>query len=82
MDRAAPLLAGGRHLIRWVKSTPVAEAYMVQEPMYDGVEELWWADATAQEKDLAPADRLAETFIDTAATHAMFVDENRVVWEG
>ncbi len=83
LARPAPLLAGGAGLQRWVKSLPIAEAYAGAEPLYDGVEELWWSDAAAQERDAAaPADRTVETFLDRHGTRAMFVEENRVVWEG
>jgi hypothetical protein len=83
LERQAPVFTGGQHLQRWVKSPVVGEAYVGAEPLYDGVEELWWADKAAQEQDAAaPADRTVENFIDRKETRAMFVDENRVVWEG
>ncbi|MGE0666003.1 MAG: EthD domain-containing protein [Sphingomonadales bacterium] len=83
LERETPVFTGGEHLQRWVKSRPVGEAYVGAEPMYDGVEELWWADKAAHEKDAAAyADRTVDNFIDRSATRAMFVDENRVVWEG
>lgn len=83
LGRDAPVFSGGKNLQRWVKSPVVGEAYAGTEPLYDGVEELWWAGSAAQEQDAsAPADRTVENFIDRTATRAMFVDENRVVWEG
>ena len=84
LGRDAPLLVGGKQAIRWVKSTLVPDAYVDQEALYDGVEELWWTDTAAQEQDMAAAttDLVTEKFVDRSASRAMFVDENRVVWEG
>jgi hypothetical protein len=81
-NREAPLLVGGDSAQRWVKSFLVEEAYAASEPLYDGVEELWWPDQAAHDRDAAAAtDRSADKIVDRAATRAMFVDENRVVWD-
>jgi hypothetical protein len=82
MARETPLLAGGANAVRWVKSTLVLEAYPGGEALYDGVEELWWPDQAAHDAETPPADaRQVDQYVDRAASRAMFVDENRVVWD-
>ena len=73
-----PLLVGGDHLQRWVRSPIVEEAYEQTEAAYDGVEELWWATQADQKKDAKGA--VPSGLVDVEGTRAMFVDENRVVW--
>lgn len=82
MGEEAPLLKGGKHLLRFVKSPTVPETFVDGDAMYDGVEELWWKDEAAFKKDSKPALSTAEreALLDVAATTGMFVDENRVVW--
>ncbi|MDA0339279.1 MAG: EthD domain-containing protein [Proteobacteria bacterium] len=81
LARETPLLVGGANLSRWVRSPILEEAYANGEAKYDGVEELWWSDDSAHQKDALEtpaADALR--LVDLDATTAMFVDENRVVW--
>ena len=77
-----PLLKGGKHLMRFVKSPTAPESFENGDALYDGAEELWWKDEADFNKDarasLSKAAR--EILLDMDATTGMFVDENRVVW--
>ena len=82
LAREDPLFTGGDHLLRWVRSPRFAGAYPEGGSAYDGVEELWWADDAAYEQDAAALpDPATDRLVDRSATRAMFVDENRVVWD-
>lgn len=83
LNRDTPLLAGGAHVQRWVKSTLVPQAYAGADALYDGVEELWWPDQAAHDRDAAAAalSLQLDKHVDRGATRVMFVDENRVVWD-
>ena len=55
------------------------------EATYDGVEEVWWDSEAAFNKDhkgIKARTAELQTLLDTKATTAMFVDENRVLWPG
>lgn len=84
LGHETPVLVGAQHALRWVKSPTLPELYEDGEPLYDGVEELWWASEADWKKDAGiPANGVQlDKFIDLGASKAMFVDENRVVWEG
>ena len=79
-----PLFSKGENLRRFVRSPTLASAYADGDALYDGAEELWWDTEAAFNKDKRGAPKKADraNLLDVKATHAMFVDENRVFWPG
>ena len=79
------LLVGQNNLRRFVRSPTLPETYVDGDAPYDGVEEVWWnnkADFDKDKKSGGAHKAELRLLLDTKATTAMFVDENRVVWPG
>jgi hypothetical protein len=85
MAHAGPLFVNQDHVRRYVKSPTLAQSYVHGDATYDGVEEVWWDTEAAFNKDKRGGGVDGEDqqlLLDTRATTAMFVDENRVFWPG